>query len=91
MPEPMISAEDFKKYIATLSDDERNKIKSLAPPKTDDNSKLMEGLGFILQLHKEIERPTDAPSLVVAEHNLVAALVWIKDKTVTDILNMHCR
>jgi len=51
----------------------------------------MEGLGFILQLHKEIERPTDAPSLVVAEHNLVAALVWIKDKTVTDILNMHCR
>jgi hypothetical protein len=88
MPEPMISAEDFKTYIVTLSDDERNKIERLAPPETDNNSKLMEGLRIVLHVHKERERPTDAPSLVVAQHNLVAALDWIKDKTYADILSL---
>lgn len=89
MPEPMISAEDFQKHIATLSDDERNKIECLASPKTDNNFKLIEGLRIVLQVHKDRERPTDAPSLVVAEHNIVAALDWIKDKTYADILSLY--
>jgi len=91
MPQPAISAEDYQTHIATLSDNERKKIESLARPEIDNNSKLMEGLCFVLQLHKDVERPTDAPCLVVAEHILVDALVWIKDKTATDIMNIYNR
>ena len=89
MSQLIISNEDFQTHIATLSDDERKKIESLAFPETDNNSKLMEGLSFVLQLHKDVERPTDAPCLVVAGHNLVHALDWIKDKTAIQIMNIY--
>ena len=87
----LVIGDDDLAYIATLSNDERKKIESLAHPETDNNSKLMEGLHFVLQLHKDVERPTDAPSLVLREGLLQEALDWIKDKTVTDIMNIYNR